>query len=73
MGRPPHVPVDLQAVTRDIKARVRRVIGELDAIEQQQGPLPGPENVLEHDNREFIPKKVVKARLGHSWDAGCLR
>src|SRR6516162_431987 len=39
MGRPPRVPVDLQAVTRDVKARVRRVIGELEAIEQQQDPI----------------------------------
>jgi hypothetical protein len=39
MGRPPRVPVDLQAVTRDVKARVRRVIGELEAIEQQADPI----------------------------------
>ena len=38
-GRPPRVPVDLQTVTRDVKARVRRVIGELEAIEQQQDPI----------------------------------
>ena len=39
MGRAPRVPVDLQTVTRDVKARVRRVIGELQAIEQQQDPI----------------------------------
>ena len=39
MGRPPRVAVDLQAVTRDVKARVRRVIGELEAIEQQTDPI----------------------------------
>src|SRR5215831_8397570 len=39
MGRPRRVPVDLQAVTRDVKARVRRVIGDLEAIEQQQDPI----------------------------------
>ena len=39
MGRPPRVPVDLQAVTRDVKTHVRRVIGELEAIEQQQDPI----------------------------------
>jgi hypothetical protein len=39
MGRPPRIPVDLQAVTRDVKARIRRVIGELEAIEQQQDPI----------------------------------
>lgn len=39
MGRPPRQPVDLQAVTKDVKARVRCVIGELEAIEQQQDPI----------------------------------
>ena len=39
MGRPPRVAVDLQTVTRDVKARVRRVIGELEAIERQQDPI----------------------------------
>ena len=28
MSRPPRVPVDLQAVTRDVKAKIRQVIGE---------------------------------------------
>jgi hypothetical protein len=36
MGRAPRQPVDLQAVTRDVKAKIRRVIGELEAIELQQ-------------------------------------
>jgi hypothetical protein len=39
MGRPPRTPVDLQAVTRDTKARIRRIIGELEAIEQQMAPI----------------------------------
>ena len=39
MGRPPGVPVDLQAVTRDTEARLRRIIGELEAIEQQRNPI----------------------------------
>jgi hypothetical protein len=37
MGPAPRQPVDLQAVTRDV--RVRRVIGELEAIEQQKDPI----------------------------------
>ena len=36
MAQSPRQPVDLQAVTRDVKARVRRVIGDLEAIEQNQ-------------------------------------
>ena len=39
MGRPPRVPIDLQEITRDVKALVRRVIGELEAIEQEQDPI----------------------------------
>ena len=35
MGRAPRQPVDLQAVTNDVKAKIRRAIGELEAIEQQ--------------------------------------
>ena len=31
------IPVDLQAVTRDVKARVRRVIGELESIRTAAG------------------------------------
>jgi hypothetical protein len=32
-------PVDLLATTRDVKLRIRRVIGELEVIEQQQDPV----------------------------------
>ena len=32
-------PVDLLATTRDVKLRIRRVIVELEAIEQQQDPV----------------------------------
>jgi hypothetical protein len=39
MGRAPRQPVDLQAVTRDVKTKIRRVIGELEAIELQQDPI----------------------------------
>jgi hypothetical protein len=37
----------LAATTSDIKARVRRVIGELEGIEQQQDPIfASPRDVL---------------------------
>jgi hypothetical protein len=39
MGHAPRQPIDLQTVTRDVKDRVRRVIGELEAIEQQKDPI----------------------------------
>jgi hypothetical protein len=38
-GRAPRQPVDLVAVTKDVKAKIRRVIGELEAIELQQDPV----------------------------------
>jgi hypothetical protein len=39
MPRAPRQPVDLQVVTKDIKAKIRRIIGELEAIEQQSDPI----------------------------------
>ena len=39
MGRAQRQHVDLQAVTRDVKAKIRRVITEMEAIEQQRDPI----------------------------------
>ena len=39
MGSQPRVPVDLAAVTKDVKTKIRRIIGELEAIELQQDPI----------------------------------
>jgi hypothetical protein len=70
MGRPPRQPVDLQAVTKDVKARVRRVIGELEAIEQQQDPIfASPrdtflELVIAQRELEIIIEKVRRAWWG---------
>ena len=36
MGRAPRVPVDLAAVTKDVKTKIRRVIGELETVELQR-------------------------------------
>ena len=47
VGRPLRQPVDLQAVTRDVKDRIGRVIGAPEAIEQQKDPIfPQPRDVL---------------------------
>src|SRR5262249_26013356 len=35
----PRQPIDLVVVTKDVKAKIRRVIGELEAIEQQSDPI----------------------------------
>jgi len=39
MGRPPRVPVDLQAVTRDIKHRCARMAANLETIAQNADPV----------------------------------
>jgi hypothetical protein len=39
MAQPPRSPIKLQAATRDIKTKLRRVIDELEAIELQQDPI----------------------------------
>jgi hypothetical protein len=70
IGRPPRQLVDLQAVTKDAKARVRRVIGELEAIEQQQDPIfASPrdmflELVIAQRELEIIIEKVRRAWWG---------
>ena len=67
MGHPPRARVDLQQVTRDIKDRVRRVIGELEAIEQQKDPtFASPrdvflELVIAQRELEIIIEKVRRA------------
>jgi hypothetical protein len=44
---PPRRPTDLNAATADVKARVRRVIGDLEAIEQLKEPvLQDPRRVV---------------------------
>jgi hypothetical protein len=37
--RPPRQPVDLQAVTRDVRARCARAGGNLEQIAQQRDPI----------------------------------
>jgi uncharacterized protein (UPF0335 family) len=67
MGRPPRQPMDLQAVTRDVKDRIRHVIGELEAIEQQKDPIfPQPRDVfleliLASHELDAIVEKVRRA------------
>jgi hypothetical protein len=39
MARPPRVPVDLAASTRDVKTRVERVLADLDEVTRQQDAI----------------------------------
>jgi hypothetical protein len=68
MGRPPRVPVDLQAVTRDVKVRVRRVIGELEAIEQQPDPIfASPRDVFLELVLSIHELEAATAKMRKTW------
>jgi hypothetical protein len=68
MGRPPRQPVDLQAVTRDIKAKVRRVIGELEAIELQQDTIfVSPRDVYVDLDMAIHALESAMARMRAAW------
>ena len=68
MGRPPRAAVDLQAVTRDVRARVRRVIGELEAIEQQTDPtLAAPRDVYVDLDMAIHQLEGAISRMRAAW------
>jgi hypothetical protein len=68
MGRAPRVPVDLQAVTRDVKARVRRVVGDLEAIEQQQDPIfASPRDVFLELVLSIHELEAAAAKMRKAW------
>lgn len=68
MGRTPRVPVDFQAVTRDTKARVRRVIGNLEAIEQQQDPIfTSPRDVFLELVLSIHELEAAAAKMRKAW------
>ena len=68
MGRQPRQPVDLQAVTRDIKAKIRRVIGELEAIELQQDPIfVSPRDVYVDLDMAIHALESAKSRMRAAW------
>ena len=39
MGRPPRQPIDLAVATKDVKARIERVLAYLAAIVRQREPV----------------------------------
>ena len=68
MGRSPRVPVDLQAVTKDVKAHVRRVIGELEAIEQQRDPIfTSPRDVFLELVLSIHELEAAAAKIHRAW------
>jgi hypothetical protein len=68
MPRAPRQPVDLQAVTRDIKLKIRRVIGELEAIEQQRDPIfASPRDVYIDLDMAIHPLESAMSRMRAAW------
>ena len=68
MSRPPRIPVDLQAVTRDVKARVRGVIGELGAIEQQRDPIfPDPRSIYIDLDLAIHQLEIAMSSMRKAW------
>jgi len=67
MGRPPRVPVDLVAATKDVKARIERVLANLQPITQQRDPILADPRavwldvVLSVHELEAVLKTMMKA------------
>jgi hypothetical protein len=62
------VPVDLQAITTDVKARVRRVIADLERIEQQRDPLfSDPRAVWLDVTLSIHELEAATAQLKRAW------
>jgi hypothetical protein len=67
-GRPPRQPVDLQVVTRDVKAKIRRVIDELEAIELQQDPIfTSPRDVYITLDMQIHALESCMSRMRQAW------
>jgi hypothetical protein len=68
MGRSPRQPVDLQAMTKDVKAKIRRVIGELEAIEVQQDPIfTSPRDVYVDLDMAIHQLESAMSRMRAAW------
>jgi len=68
MGRPPRQPIDLQAVTKDVKAKIRRVIDQLEAIELQQDPiLASPRDVYITLDMQIHALESCMSRMRQAW------
>jgi hypothetical protein len=68
MAQTPRNPIDLHAATRDIKAKLRRVIDELEAIELQQDPIfPSPRDVYVDLDMAIHMLESAMARMRAAW------
>jgi hypothetical protein len=68
MAQTPRNPIDLHAATRDIKAKLRRVIDELEAIELQQDPIfLSPRDVYVDLDMAIHMLESAMARMRAAW------
>ena len=68
MAQTPRSPIDLQAATRDIKTKLRRVIDELEAIELQQDPIfLSPRDVYVDLDMAIHMLESAMARMRAAW------
>ena len=65
--RTPRTPIELAATTRDVKARVRRVIADLKRIEQQRDALFDPRAVWLDVTLSIHELEAATAQMKRAW------
>jgi len=68
MGRPPRVPVDLLAATKEVRLRVERVLANLEPITQQRDPvLADPRAVWLDITLSIVELESVTILMKRAW------
>jgi hypothetical protein len=68
MGRPPRVPVDLLAATKEVRLRVERVLANLEPITQQRDPvLADPRAVWLDITLSIVELESVTILMKRGW------
>jgi hypothetical protein len=68
MGRPPRVPVDLLAATKEVRLCVERVLANLEPITQQRDPvLVDPRAVWLDITLSVVEQESVTILMKRAW------
>jgi hypothetical protein len=68
MGRPPRVPVDLPAATKEVRPRVERVLANLKPITQQRDPvLADPRAVWLDITLSIVELESITILMKRAW------
>jgi hypothetical protein len=68
MGRPPRVPFDLLATTKEVRLRVERVLANLEPITQQRDPvLADPRAVWLDITLSIVELESVTILMKRAW------